>query len=191
MRIALSDDMKAYKELYLHMFDSLFRFSLSFVKSEPVAQELVSDVFIKIWQIRTQLTNVENLKPYLFGIIKNLSLNYLAKTTRHTSIQLADIDLDETTIESLVDFKSPEDVYISKEAIKNILQAIRELPPQCQVIFSLVRVDGLKYKEVAALLDISVLTVRNQLAIAIKKIENALPQSPQFHIPFRDKFSPS
>jgi RNA polymerase sigma-70 factor (family 1) len=191
MRIALSEDMKAYKELYLLMFDSLFQFCYSFVKSEQVAQELVSDVFIKLWKIRSQLTAIDNLKPYLFGITKNFSLSYLARASKNLSIQLSDIDLDQIDIESLIEFKSPEDLYITKETTKNIIQTIRELPPQCQIIFSLVKIDGLKYKEVAKLLDISVFTVRNQVAIATKKIENALPQKPQFHIPFRDKFSAS
>jgi len=191
MRIALSEDMKAYKELYLLMFDSLFQFSYSFVKSKQVAQELVSDVFIKLWQIRSQLNTIDNLKPYLFGITKNFSLNYLARASKNLSIQLDDIELDEIDIESLIEFKNPEDVYISKEMIKNVMQAIQDLPPQCQIIFSLVKVEGLKYKEVAKLLDISVFTVRNQVAIATKKIEDALPQKPKFHIPFRDKFSAS
>ena len=191
MRIALSEDIKAYKELYLLMFDSLFQFSYSFVKSKQVAQELVSDVFIKLWQIRSQLNTIDNLKPYLFGITKNFSLSYLARTSKNLSIQFDDIDLDEIDIESLIEFKNPEDLYISKETIKNIIQAIQGLPPQCQIIFSLVKVEGLKYKEVARLLNISVFTVRNQVAIATKKIEDALPQKAHFHIPFRDKFSAS
>jgi RNA polymerase sigma-70 factor (ECF subfamily) len=191
MRIALSEDMKAYKELYLLVFDSLFQFSYSFVKSKQVAQEIVSDVFIKLWQIRTQLNAIDNLKPYLFGITKNFSLSYLARTSKNLSIQLDDIELDEIDIESLIEFKNPEDLYISKETIKNVIQAIQDLPPQCQIIFSLVKVEGLRYKEVAKLLNISVFTVRNQVAIATRKIEDALPQKPKFHIPFRDKFSAS
>jgi RNA polymerase sigma-70 factor (ECF subfamily) len=191
MRIALSEDMKAYKELYLLMFDGLFQFSYSFVKSKQVAQEIVSDVFIKLWQIRSQLNAIDNLKPYLFAITKNFSLSYLARASKNLSIQLDDIDLDEIDIESLIEFKNPEDLCISKETIKNVIQAIQNLPPQCQMIFSLVKVEGLKYKEVAKLLNISVFTVRNQVAIAAKKIEDALPQKPKFHIPFRDKFSAS
>jgi RNA polymerase sigma-70 factor (family 1) len=191
MRIALSEDMKAYKELYLLMFDSLFQFSYSFVKSKQVAQEIVSDVFIKLWQIRSQLNTIDNLKPYLFGITKNFSLSYLARASKNLYIQLDDIDLDEIDIESLIEFKNPEDLCISKETIKNIIHAIQDLPPQCQIIFSLVKLEGLRYKEVARLLNISVFTVRNQVAIATKKIEEALPQKPKFHIPFRDKFSDS
>jgi len=191
MRIALSEDMTAYKELYLLMFDSLFHFSFSFVKSKQVAEELVSDVFVKLWQIRSQLNAVDNLKLYLFGITKNFSLSYLAKASKNLSIQLDDMDLNETDIESVIEFKNPEDLYISKETIKNVMKAIQGLPPQCQIIFSLVKVEGLRYKEVARLLDISVFTVRNQVAIATKKIEEALPQKSQFRIPFRDKFSAS
>jgi RNA polymerase sigma-70 factor (family 1) len=191
MRIALSEDMKAYKELYLLMFDSLFRFAYTFVKSKQVAQELVSDVFVKLWQIRGQLNTIDNLKPYLFGITKNFSLSYLARASKNLSIQLEDIDLDDIDTESIIDFKSPEDLYISKETVKNVIQAIRSLPPQCQIIFSLVKVEGLKYKEVADLLNISVFTVRNQVAIATKKIEDALPQRAHFHIPLRNKFSAS
>lgn len=191
MRIALSEDMTAYKELYLLMFDSLFHFSYSFVKSKQVAEELVSDVFVKLWQIRSQLNAVDNLKLYLFGITKNFSLSYLTKASKNLSIQLDDMDLNETDIESVIEFKNPEDLYISKETIKNVMKAIQGLPPQCQIIFSLVKVEGLRYKEVARLLDISVFTVRNQVAIATKKIEEALPQKSQFRIPFRDKFSAS
>jgi RNA polymerase sigma-70 factor (family 1) len=187
----LSEDMKAYKELYLLMFDSLFHFSYSFVKSKQVAEELVSDVFVKLWQIRSQLNTIDNLKLYLFGITKNFSLSYLARASKNLSIQLDDIDLDEMEIESVIEFKNPEDLCISKETIQNIMQAILELPPQCQIIFSLIKVEGFKYKEVAKLLNISVFTVRNQVAIATKKIEDALLQKPQFHIPFRDKFSSS
>lgn len=191
MRIALSEDVKAYKELYLLLFDSLFHFACSIVKCQQVAQELVSDVFVKVWKIRSQLATIDNLKPYLFGITKNFSLTYLVRSSKNLSIHLSDIDPDQDNIESLVEFKNPEDIYISKETIKSVLQAIRELPPQCQLIFSMVKLDGLRYKEVARLLDISVLTVRNQLAIAIKKLEHALPQKSQFHIPFHDKFSAS
>jgi RNA polymerase sigma-70 factor (family 1) len=191
MRIELSEDMTAYKELYLLMFDSLFHFSYSFVKSKQVAEELVSDVFIKLWQIRSQLNAIDNLKLYLFGITKNFSRSYLARVSKNLSIQLDDMDLNETDIESVIEFKNPEDLYISKETIKNVMRAIQGLPPQCQIIFSLVKVEGLKYKEVARLLDISMFTVRNQVAIATKKIEELLPQKPQFHIPFREKFSAS
>ena len=183
--------MKAYKELYFLMFDGLYQFSYSFVKSKEPAQEIVSDVFIKLWRIRGQLNEIENLKLYLFGITKNLSLNYLARDSRKFPASIDVRKEGQIEFESLIEFETPEDLYISKETVQNVLQAIRELPAQCQLIFSLVRVEGLKYKEVASLLNISVFTVRNQVAIATKKIEEALPQKHKFHIRFHDRFSNS
>lgn len=185
MRIALLEDTKAYKELYLLMFDKLFKFSYSLVKSKEVAEELVSDVFIKLWQIRGQLNTIENLKVYLYRITRNLSLNYLAKT-KNSAFRSEQID-----IESVIDFNTPEDLYVSAETIKGIKQAIQELPPQCRIIFLLVRDQNMKYKEVAHILNISVFTVRNQVAIATKKIAEALPSHLQFLLHFQDRFSVS
>jgi RNA polymerase sigma-70 factor (family 1) len=185
MRIALSEDTKAYKELYLLLFDKLFKFSYSFVKSKEAAEELVSDVFIKLWHIRDQLNTIQNLKIYLYCVTKNLSLNYLAKTKKMI------VQLDEIDIESVIDFNTPEDLYVSSETIKGVKQVIQELPPQCRMIFLLVRDQNMKYKEVAHILNISVFTVRNQVAIATKKIAEALPSHLQFLLHFQDRFSVS
>ena len=185
MRIALSEDMKAYKELYLLMFDRLFKFSYSFVKSKEAAEELVSDVFMKIWQIRDQLSTIQDLKIYLYCITKNLSLNHLAKAKNSVT------RFDQIDIESVIDFSTPEDLYVSRETINGLKQAIQELPSQCRIIFLLVRDQNMKYKEVAHILNISVFTVRNQVAIATKKISQALPSHLQFLLNFQDRFSVS
>jgi RNA polymerase sigma-70 factor (ECF subfamily) len=86
---------------------------------------------------------------------------------------------------------TPEDELISAELAKKLSQAIRELPSQCRIIFQLVKEDGLKYKEVASILDISVLTVRNQVAIALKKLEAALPSLQYKSVIKAEKFSDS
>lgn len=186
MRIALSEDMQAYKELYLLMYPYLHKFSYSFTRSKEVAEEVVSDVFIKVWQIRSQLSSINNLRVYLYSITKNLSLNYLAQASRKPAMLAEDIE-----IESAIEFRDPEDVYISKETIEKIKSLIEELPTQCKSIFILVREHGLKYNEVADILNISVYTVRNQLAIATKKIAEALRAENISILRFKDKFSAS
>lgn len=186
MRIALSEDIQAYKELYLLMYPNLHKFCYSLTKSKEVAEEVVSDVFIKLWQIRSQLSSINNLGVYLYRITKNLSLNYLAQASRNPAIQSAHID-----IESIIEFRDPEDLYISKEIIQKIKLLIQELPPQCKVIFILVREHGLTYHDVADILNISVFTVRNQLAIATKKIAEALLSENQPVLRFNDRFSAS
>ena len=162
--------MKAYEELYYLVFDSLHKFSYSFVKSSEVAEEIVSDVFIKVWQIRGRLAEIDNLKVYLFTIAKNFSLNYIHKNYKNIPLSLDDMD-----IEAAVSMPDPEELFISAEMMERIRQTIQQLPPQCRLVFQLIKEDGLKYKEAADVLNLSVLTVRNQLAIAVRKIAHTLP----------------
>jgi len=175
-QIAMHEDMRAYKELYILLFDGLHKLSYSLIKSREGAEEIVSDAFIKLWQIRSQLNRIDNLKGYLYTTTRNLSLNYIAKKSRDPVFHLNDID-----IETVVEFNSPEDLFISNETIKGIEQAVHGLPPQCKMVFQLVREKGLKYKEVATELNISVFTVRNQMSIAAKKIGDAL----SYRVPYR------
>ncbi len=170
MRIALYEDMEAYHALYNLYYDNLHFFCFSFVKSKEVAEEVVSDVFIKLWQIRNQLQDINNLKVYLYSIAKNFCLNYITRHFKNPVTSLDDLD-----IEPVVTMNNPEELCISSDLVNRIRQVIGQLPPQCRLIFQLVKEDGMRYKEVAEVLNISPLTVRNQLAIAIKKIAEVLP----------------
>jgi RNA polymerase sigma-70 factor (family 1) len=180
-RIALNEDIKAYNQLYDLLSGGLFRFSRSMVKSNEIAEEIVSDVFVKLWQIRTRLMDIENLKVYLYTIAKNFSLNYLKKKYKGIVVNLDSIDVEAA-------ISGPEEMCISADLVNQIRQVIQGLPPQCKLIFQLVKEEGLKYKEVADILDISPLTVRNQLAIAIRKIGEALPAYLHKVSPFVNKF---
>lgn len=185
-RIALYNDMEAYKKLYDHFFSPLFRFSISIVKSKEAAEEIVSDVFIKIWQMRGDLEKVQDLKVYLYVITKNFSLNYITRIYKNPVVCLDKIEVD-----SLFTVNSPEEALITAETKKKINEAIAELPSQCKIIFLLVKEDGLKYQDVASILDISVLTVRNQVAIATKKIAKSLKLNLSNSQPLLRRFSNS
>jgi RNA polymerase sigma-70 factor (family 1) len=169
-RIAVYEDIKAYEELYQLMFKHLHRFSFSIVKSNEAAEEIVSDVFIKIWQMRSRMSEIGNLKVYIFTIAKNFSINYVHKNYKNVPY-----NIDEMDIEPQVGIGNPEELCISAETVGRIRQAIRDLPPQCRLVFQLVKEEGLRYKEAAAVLGVSVLTVRNHLAIAVRKIAAILP----------------
>ena len=169
-RIALYDDMKAYQELYEMLFSKLKNYCFSYVKSGEAAEELVSDVFIKIWQIRNRLPEIENLKLCLYTIAKNFSLNYITKNYKNPVTSL-----DEMDIEPVISFGNPEELCISADILHQIHQCFRSLPPQCRLIFQMVKEDGFTYKEVASHLNISVLTVRNQVFIATRKIAEIIP----------------
>jgi len=168
LRIALYEDMKAYKQLYELLGEGLHRFSYSMVRSAEVAEEIVSDVFIKLWQMRARLSEVDNLRVYLYTIARNCSLNYLERNADSRVIGLDKLDSG-----AFVEGSSPADLCISADLANQMRRIVQQLPPQCRLIFQLVREEGLRYKEVAAILDVSPYTVRNQLAIAIQKIGEA------------------
>jgi RNA polymerase sigma-70 factor (ECF subfamily) len=170
LRVALYEDLKAYHALYDMFFDRLKAFCFSFVKSGEAAEEIVSDVYIKLWQIRNKLPEIENLKVYLYTIAKNFCLNYITKNFKNPVVSLDAIEL-----EADITVGNPEELCISADLVNKIKETIRLLPPQCRLIFQLVKEDGLKYKEVADVLGVSVLTVRNQVAIATRKIAETLP----------------
>jgi RNA polymerase sigma-70 factor (ECF subfamily) len=164
-RIARFEDQQAYKELFLALYPPLFRFISGIVKSKPAAEEIISDVFIKIWEKRQDLELIVNLSVYCYVIAKNLSLNFLEKQRRTTTLNIE--DFSDSLSELYID---PEQLLITSEMADRINLAVDSLPARCKMIFALVKENGFKYKEVAEIMNISPKTIENQLAIALKKI---------------------
>lgn len=165
-RIARSGDQQAYKELFTTLYPTLFSFTTGIIKSKQVAEEIISDVFIKIWEKRQDLELIINLQVYCFVIAKNLSLNYLEKQNRIATLDIE--DYSETLATDI--YIDPEQLMITSEMVERINLAIDALPARCKIIFNLIKENDFKYKEVAEIMNISVKTVENQLAIALKKI---------------------
>jgi RNA polymerase sigma-70 factor (family 1) len=178
-RIALYDDAVAYKELFLLYHPRLVHFSSLITRSRESAEEVVSDAFLKVWNNRASLTRVENFHLYIYVITKNLSINCWLKQKREKTFSL-----DDMTVEFQSIYLNPEQMMITEEMFKRIRKAIQQLPPKCQLIFKLVKEDGLKYREVAELLEISGKTVGNQMTIALRKIGQSIQfrsEKPSFH----------
>jgi RNA polymerase sigma-70 factor (ECF subfamily) len=169
-RVAQFNDQAAYEKIFLHFNDGLFRLACSFVKDEQVAEEIVSDTFINLWRNRMRLLEIENLKVYLYVSVKNLSIKYLSRNKLQVDFGLNDIWLQHVAGTS----RDPEDLMVSKEMLRSIHAAIEDLPPKCKLIFKLVREDGLRYKEIAQILNISVKTIDAQMAIASRRILRSL-----------------
>jgi RNA polymerase sigma-70 factor (ECF subfamily) len=167
--IALNNDQAAYKELFLLLHGQLKQFAYSILKSGEEAEELVSDVFINIWQKRDQLTSIEAPLFYFYTTAKNLALNRLKKQKRQVSLSAEDWLVQMNSI-----YFDPEQLMITEEMVRQIKKAVNELPPRCRLIFKLVKEDGLKYRETAGLLNLSVKTVEAQMAIALRRIARCL-----------------
>ncbi|HVU57834.1 MAG TPA: RNA polymerase sigma-70 factor [Puia sp.] len=167
-RIQFANDQLAFKELYEKKFFKLFQFALAFVKSQLIAEELVNDIFLKLWNKRDKLDAIGNIDVYLYVAVKNASLNFLRRPEKKH------VSLDEIEIEYLHISADPASVLITSELKKIIEKAINSLPPRCRLVFKLIKEDKLSYKEVAAILNVSVKTVDTQLSIALKKLEGIL-----------------
>ena len=127
------------------------------------------DQFVKLWQQRLSLHKIKNIETYLFVSVRNSSLNALKKSNRFNFDMLDDAHIE------LADYKpSAENNMIAEEMVDALNKAVAQLPVKCKLIFKLIREEGLSRNEVAEVLEISVKTVDNQVAIAVKKIAEQL-----------------
>ena len=168
-RISIHDDDKAFESLFYLLNTQLIRFCMMYIHQTEAAEEIVSDVFVKCWLNRKSLLDIQNLDTYLFVAVKNQSLNYLKK---YSHIHL--VQIEDTNELKFVNTFNPQEELEKKELIFKIEQSIEALPQQCRIIFRLIKEDGLKYKEVAEILDISPRTVQTQLFRAVKKLSVSL-----------------
>jgi RNA polymerase sigma-70 factor (ECF subfamily) len=164
-QIACHDDQWAYKELFTSFYSSLYYLAFSYIKSRESAEEIVSDVFIKIWESRRELEKIENFRVYVYVATRNTALNYLEKQKKLSTDSIDDVKGGMKSV-----YFDPEQLLITAEMMVRIEKAIESLPPKCRLIFKLVKEDRLAYKEVGEILHISVKTVENQVSIALRKI---------------------
>lgn len=168
-KISLENDERAFKMLYCYYFAKLFRFSIAIVHTKESAEEIVNDVFMNLWERRGRLHKIENPQVYLYVAVKNLSVAYLNKAQLRETV-----DISIVSNEYMKFTLDPEQMMITAEMRKKVEHEIEQLPPRCRLIFKLIKEDGLKYKEAAAILNLSVKTVEAQMAIAMKKLIPAI-----------------
>lgn len=168
-KIAIASDATAFKQLYIAFFQPLKHFAFTIIHSHEQAEEAVEDVFIQLWLQKEKLLEIQNLKVYLYISVRNISINYLKRENRqtHHSIDYADASIQ------ILD-GNPEQLFINTELRKRIDNAVQSLPSKCKLIFKMAKEDSLPYKDIAAILNITVKTIDSQLAIALKKISQAI-----------------
>lgn len=165
LKIALHEDHSAFNELYVECLPSLIRFAYSFIKSREQAEEIASDVMLQVWNRRAQLCGVADFRLYLYVSTRNTALNYLKKQQREVVVSV-----EEPALWMKAADATPEQLLITAELLKKIQLAIQQLPPQCRLIYKLIKEDGLKYKQTAELLELSVKTIETQMGIAMKRL---------------------
>lgn len=162
------DSQQAFRGFYDLTYDRLFRIAYYYVKHDEWTQEIVLDVFMKLWEQRAKLPEVNNIEDYCFILTKNASLNYLEKENRHATLS-AD-QLPEPSAQA----DSPEETLISEELFARYVKALDRLPERCREVFVRIREEKQSYAQVADELDISVKTVDAQLQKATTRLKEML-----------------
>lgn len=163
--LVANDDEVAFEAIFKLFYVKLLQFAATILKSREEAEEVVEDVFMKLWDNRKTLPAIKNLNFYLLVAVKHCALNYLEKNKKHNNIVLEELEVEFGELSM-----NPEESLISSEKIKNIQRIIDNLPAKCKLIFRLIKEDGLKYKEAATLLNLSVKTIEAQMSLALSRI---------------------
>ncbi len=161
-------DHQTFEKLFKKHYSNLTRYSWRYVNSKAIAEEITQEVFADLWENRKKWEIESSLRSYLYKMVKNKSLNYL----KHQQVE---DKYDKKWIEKK---EYPSIEYESDRREQKIKKAIAEeiakLPPRGKMTYELHRIDGLTYKEIAEVMDVSVKTVESQMTRALKKLRENL-----------------
>jgi len=166
-RISLGD-LQAFEGLFRQYYQMLCSYALRFVGDGDAAEEIVQDLFYKLWEKRFELEIKTSVKSYLFSAVHNRCLKFIEHRSveqRYRSYYLQH--------ESEID-NEPSETASLNELQGIINQTLDSLPERCGKIFRLNRFEGLKYHEIAAKLSISVKTVEANMGKALKLLRKNL-----------------
>jgi RNA polymerase sigma-70 factor (family 1) len=153
-----SGDTDAFARLFNLHRDKLYSFILGMSNSVQQAEDVVQDVFLKVWELRAELSTIDNFSAYLFRMSHNHCLNILKRKAREAAI-LSDIPTSST---------STYDPVLYRETEQQMREAIAELPAQQKLVFTLSRDVGLSQHEISQQLHITIPTVKSHMTQALR-----------------------
>ena len=166
-RIIENDDQVAFEILFRKYYEVLCNYSFSFLENKSFAEEAVSEVFVKLWTKRKEISIRKSPQSFLYTSVKNKSIDILRKNANRQDFVQYDVQLMSANY-------SPEEEMQYKELAVAIKKCIEKLPPQCKNIFLLSRDSQMTYQEIANKLGISIKTVKTQMYRALKKMKSLL-----------------
>jgi len=162
-----ADRAQVFEEVFRSRFNNLLRYAAGILQDVATAEEMVQQVFCRLWEKNHLLNNVQSIDAYLYRSVHNQCLNYL----KHTKTR----DKHHSRIRSSgKEGAEDQDRLALKELQGKIAKVVNELPEQCRTIFQMCRFEHLKYREVAERLGISEKTVENQMGKALKTLKDRL-----------------
>ena len=152
-----------FEQVFKSHFKSLHSYACTIMRDPMPAEEIVQNIFLKLWEKKEEITIKENISVYLYRAVHNESLNYLRHRKVRSAYQSYAMRQHKQTEQ-----ERPAEKVVEKELEKKLEVALQELPEQCRTIFQLSRYEDLKYREIADKLGLSVKTIENQMGKALK-----------------------
>ncbi len=162
-------DERALEIVFRAHYTGMAAFVQRYVNAPDVAEELVQDIFLKLWSRREQLSEIESFKTYLYRAVRNQGLNWLRRRKLERKWEEEHGEESEP-----VTLAAADDGATEQEVTLAVRAAIDRLPPRCREIFLLSRDGGLTYNDIARTLEISVKTVETQMGRALKALRLSL-----------------
>ncbi|WP_238354343.1 RNA polymerase sigma-70 factor [Fulvivirga marina] len=172
-----SGDEQAFEHLFKVHYSGMCGYALRYVEDSAQAEEVVQDVFLGFWEKRLTLEITGSLEAYLYRSVRNKCLNHI----KHEKVKYR-FAMSHVSSQSIEE-RRVDDKVVELELREKIEACVDQLPPERKRIFKLSREEGMKYKDIAAQLDISIKTVETQMGKALKFLrENLMEYLPALAI---------
>jgi len=164
----LRGDELAFEKIYRLYSPGLYGKLLKLLKSVPQTEEILQDVFLKVWEYRGSIDPEKSFRAFLFKIAENKAYDFFRKVARDKKMEAELIAL------STLDYLALEEFVAGDEKSVLLENAIHKLPPQRQQVFRLCKLEGKSYREVSELLGISLSTISDHIVKATKSVREHL-----------------
>ena len=163
-------DISQFESLFRSSYASLVKYARTLIKDHDSAEEIVQDLFFRLWQNKEKIKIESSLNGYLFRSVHNSCLHYIEhlKVVERHEQEMSFVQSDGP--------ESPAEILQYKELQAKIARTIERLPERCGRIFCMNRFEGLKYSEIAEKLAVSVKTVEANMGRALKEFRKALAE---------------
>jgi RNA polymerase sigma-70 factor (ECF subfamily) len=163
-RVKHDDSCKSFKIIYRHYYNPLLFFARKFLSNLNEAEEVLSEVFLKLWNKRKDITINSSFQSFLYASVRNKCLDFIRKNSNRK------FESQESASHLISDTTSPDDLMDSADLFYRIEAEIESLPEKRKEIFKMSRNEGLKYNEIAERLGVSIKTVETQMGRSLKHL---------------------
>ena len=161
-------DVGQFELLFRSSYVSLVRYAKTLIKDHDTAEEIVQDLFFRLWKDKEKLNIESSLNGYLFRSVHNKCLHYIEHN------RVVERHAEEMLYQQSESLESPSDILNYKELQDKVARILERLPERCGKIFTMSRFEGLKYSEIAEKLSVSIKTVEANMGRALKEFRKEL-----------------